>query len=260
MTTVIDVPTQKGGSCKTTTVVEVAGEAARSGACVLVIDLDPQGSLSDLLGIENEQSATIYDVLAGYVPAVDAVQRWERKNVAFDVIAANENLAYVGSLIQDDFGALKRAISDLCAATSYDLVLIDGAPMPQTILAFNALTASDWVLLPTRASRQYVQSLLKSARTIERFAATNGGKPAIEGVVLCSHAGHHANPKHWESVATLYCRKKGIVLHDPIRHSTAVEDAQTEGMPVVLFKRSRPVARDYRNFCAELFGNIGLEA
>ena len=259
MATVIDVPTQKGGSCKTTTVFEVAGEAARSGARVLAIDLDPQGSLSDLLNVEHERSATIYDVLAGYVGASDAVQRWERGNIGFDVLAANENLAYIGNRIQDDFGALKRSLADLCLTKQYDLVLIDGAPMPQTVLAFNALFAADWVLLPTRSSRQYVQSLLRSARTIERFAAANNGKPLIEGVVLCDHSAHIANSKHWEGVATLYCQRKGIVMHDRIRHSAVVEDAQTEGMPVVLSNRGRPVARDYRRFCAELFTNIGLE-
>lgn len=259
-TVVIDVPTQKGGSCKTTTVLEVAGEAARSGMRVLIIDFDPQGSLSDLLGVEHERSATVYDVLAGYVEASDAVQRWERKGVGFDVLAANENLAYVGNLIQDDFGALKRAIADLCLVKPYDLIMIDGAPMPQTVLAFNALFASDWVLLPTRASRQYVQSLLRSAHTIEKFAAANDGKPVIEGVVLCDHSAHIASSKHWEGVATLYCRKKGIVMHDRIRHSSAVEDAQTEGLPVVLGNRGRPVARDYRRFCAELFARVGLGA
>lgn len=256
MATVIDVPTQKGGSCKTTTVLEMMGEAARSGARVLAIDLDPQGSLSDVLKIENRRSATIYDVLAGYVTAADAVQRWEHKAVRCDVIAANENLAQVGTLIDGNYHVLAKALEPI--RTNYDFVLIDSAPMPQTALAFNALYASDWVLVPTRASMQYVDSLPKTVTTIEAFANANGGRPSIAGVVLCDHPSRD-DARNWEAVARLYCDRVGIRMFDPVRHSCAVCNAQTARLPVVLHARSRPVAKDYRRLCAELFELVGLE-
>jgi chromosome partitioning protein len=75
-TRVFTVANQKGGVGKTTTTVNLAAALARSGARVLVIDLDPQGNASTALGVEHRaETPSVYDALVRDEPMGDLVQQ-----------------------------------------------------------------------------------------------------------------------------------------------------------------------------------------
>ena len=256
---VVGLCAQKGGACKTTTAIELATQASLNDLNALVIDFDPQGSLSDVLGIENEESATVYDVLAGDVEPADAVQRYDAHGVRIDVIAANETLAYVGSILDRDFNVLADRIANVCDANEYDLVIIDSAPMPQTSMAFNVFAASDWVIMPTRTTRQAVKSLTKTVQTMQAFADANLGSPKIAGVLIGDYDARGATWQMWHEGIERFCEARGIRLFDThIRHTVKVEDAQTAHAPVSLFSPHATASLDYRAFCADALSLMGL--
>jgi len=62
---IIAVTNQKGGVAKTTTVLNLGAGLVKLKKKVLLIDLDPQASLTDFLGISTEGEADIYDLLSG---------------------------------------------------------------------------------------------------------------------------------------------------------------------------------------------------
>lgn len=241
--------TQKGGTGKTTTSIEIAAYACARKRSVLLIDFDPQGSLSDVLGVDNDENATIYDVLTGDVAAPLARQK---TSFGADIITANETLAYASGLA-DDFSRLKDAIAEARRAKPYDLVVIDCAPMPQTPAAFNALSAADWVLMPTLARRQAVKSLTKTIKTIQAFADANLGAPRIAGVALCDHFGQTRIGRAWQTGVQAFCDEQGLSLLEPaIRHSVVVDEAQSAHVPLSIFAPSHPATLDYRALCTHV--------
>ena len=75
MGTVYAIANQKGGVGKTTTAVNVAACIAEAGYETLLVDADPQGNATVGLGLARDEGPGLYEVLAGDVPAADAVRR-----------------------------------------------------------------------------------------------------------------------------------------------------------------------------------------
>src|ERR1700754_3547887 len=121
MATTIAVLSQKGGTGKTTSVRTLTDVFRRIGLRVLVVDLDPQGNLSDYLDVPPDATPTIGDVLAGRAKAADAVHG--------AVIPANPHLREAELARGGKMGrelTLKKALAGV--AGDYALVLIDSPP------------------------------------------------------------------------------------------------------------------------------------
>lgn len=89
MSAIFALANQKGGVAKTTTTGILAAGLKKQGFSVLTIDCDPQGNLSMSVAAENQDSATMYEVMKGTVSARDAIQH----TPSCDIIPANTILA-----------------------------------------------------------------------------------------------------------------------------------------------------------------------
>lgn len=142
---IIAVANQKGGCGKTTTTVNLAAYLALNGKKTLLVDLDPQGSSTRHLGL-NELDKTMYDVL---MKGVDIKALIRNTMVpGLDIAPTNNFLGKAELELATKLTARESVLRPkLRALDGYDYVLID-TPPTLGFLTLNALVASDMVLIP----------------------------------------------------------------------------------------------------------------
>ncbi|HAM27128.1 MAG TPA: chromosome partitioning protein [Microbacteriaceae bacterium] len=174
-TRVLTVANQKGGVGKTTTTVNLAAALARSGARVLVIDLDPQGNASTALGIEHRsETISVYDVIIGDVPMAGVV----RKSPEFDSLyclpatihLAGAEIELVSLVAREQ--RLHTALDQFLADSDelFHYVFID-CPPSLGLLTINAFVAAQEVLIPIQCeyyALEGLSQLLNNIKLIER--------------------------------------------------------------------------------------------
>ena len=167
---IIAVCNQKGGVGKTTTTVTLGVGLARQGMKVLLIDADPQGSLSISLGIADPDGQT--DTVAAIMNHALNQEDYNVQDVirshaeGIDFIPANIDLASVDVKM---VSAMSREyILSECIAQirdRYDYILIDCMPS-LGMITINVLVATDHVLIPVEAAYLPVKGLQQLIKTI----------------------------------------------------------------------------------------------
>lgn len=149
------VASMKGGTGKTTTTMNLGAALAASGHPALLVDLDPQGSLSYGLDVRPQHgTATVADVLAGRQSLHEAISLTGVEQLY--VLPADERLGDEAGRRRWKPGALREALRSIGRKNSH--VLIDCPPHlgPLTI---EALLAAGHVLIPTPPQHLAVASL-----------------------------------------------------------------------------------------------------
>lgn len=162
-TKIISVVNQKGGTAKTTTVLNLGIGLANHGYRVLLIDLDPQGSLTVCLGHDfpDELNNTITDLLEGIKDespiSCETVIRKHEEGV--DYIPGNITLSGLEVSLVNTMNR-ERILQQLLQqiANGYDYILIDCMPS-LGMLTLNALAASNEVIVPVQANYLSIKGL-----------------------------------------------------------------------------------------------------
>ena len=188
MCKVISVVNQKGGVGKTTTTVNVGIGLAREGKKVLLIDADPQGSLTASLGYEEPDDlritlATIMmDVINEDEISLEDGILHHQENV--DLLPANIELSALevtmGNVMSREM-IMKEYIDAI--RCRYDYILIDCMPS-LGMMTINALVSSDSVLIPVQAAYLPVKGLQQLIKTILTVKKRLNRKLTIEGILL----------------------------------------------------------------------------
>lgn len=141
----ISLANQKGGVGKTTSAATIGAILAADGLRVLLLDLDPQSSLTQSLGI-NAPGASMSEVIGGSARLTDIIQPIKDglHLAPSDIALAAVELGLVARIGRES--VVKNILQGVDA--SYDVCLID-CPPSLGILATNALTAADGVIIPT---------------------------------------------------------------------------------------------------------------
>jgi chromosome partitioning protein len=170
VTTTIAVANQKGGVAKTTTVVSLGAALAELKQRVLLVDLDPQSSLTFSLGIDPEDlDVTVAEVLLGTSLAEDAIVITDD---GMHLLPANITLTQAEESLVGRTGREQRLRVALDkVADDYDWILLD-CPPALGVLTVGALSAAQKVLIPLQAetlSHRGVGQLLDTIHDVRQF-------------------------------------------------------------------------------------------
>ena len=180
---VISVINNKGGVGKTTTVCTFAEILAEISKKVLVIDLDPQGSSSQLLGRfrTSEKTVSSLFMLKGSdvndITVHECIQSTNYKNI--DIISTNEDFTFISDQITYDTSRVQQNILKkiITYLPEYDYIILDNSPY-FNIITMNALCCSNFVITPVENDGYGYSGLTVLLRKI--FDAKDELNPALE--------------------------------------------------------------------------------
>ena len=172
---------EKGGSAKTTLVANIASYLAlQRGREVLAIDMDPQGQLGKVLGVETHRTRIsaidmLLDAVLGETDSQDDERAFQlpisRTHIPhLDVIVSNKSLALFPAWADDPAGegtrSLARALDGAPETDRYDFILFD-APPSFGALTLNVLCAADEIVVPVPLTFLAMDGCAELMRTIE---------------------------------------------------------------------------------------------
>ena len=249
MGTVICVTNQKGGVGKTTTCVNLAASLAATQRRVLLVDLDPQANATMGCGVDkNAVDKTICDVLLDDVPMADVLVT--PAEGGFTVVPSNQELTSAEvELVQKperEF-RLRKALAPI--AGNYDYVLID-CPPSLNMLTVNALTATDFVLIPMQCEYFALEGLSALIATIDRIRGTANPKLEIHGLLrtMFDPRNNLAN----EVSAQLFAHFGDRVYNTVIPRNVRLAEAPSFGLPVLFHDKFSRGALAYLALAGEV--------
>lgn len=257
--TVIAVVNQKGGTGKTTTCENLGIGLANEGKKVLLVDTDPQGSLTIALGNPrpDDLPVTLTDLMAKIMQDQPTLSKEGilSHEEGVDLVPANITLSglevsLVNAMSRETI--LKQYLETVKG--QYDYILLDCMPS-LGMLTVNALAASDQVLIPVQANYLSAKGLEQLLQTVNKAKRQINPKLRIEGILLTMVDSRTNFAKEISTLIRDTYGSKLKVFDTDIPRSVRAAEISAEGVSIFKHDPGGKVAEAYRSLTKEVLQN-----
>ena len=254
-TKVIAVANQKGGVGKSTTVYNLGAGLAMQGKKVLLVDVDPQGDLTKMLGLRkpNDLPLTLGNAMNDIVAGVSGNEHSiiKQHHEGFDFVPGNRSLSAVEVGLVNAMSretVLRQYINHV--KNDYDYVLLDCRPA-LGMLVINALSASDYVLIPVQAEYFAAENMTELVGTVQSIKRQINPRLKIGGVFMTMANDTNFRKDIVESVRETYGKHLPI-FQTVIPETVRLAEISTSNRSIYLHDPKGRAAEAYRNLTKEV--------
>jgi chromosome partitioning protein len=251
MSLIITVANQKGGVGKSTTVHAFGKALEKMGKRILFVDLDSQANLSYTFAADGDRPGT-YELLMRRTKAEDCIQ----KNSHGEIIAASSLLS--GADMELNFTGkeyrLKEALGSIKA--SYDYIVMD-TPPALGILTVNALTLSDYLVIPAQADVYSLQGIGQLFSTVEAVRTYCNPGLKISGILLTRFNNRTILSRDLSELIASTAKELGSSVYScEIRECISLKEAQASRADIFAYAPKSNAAADYSAFAKEFLAKL----
>jgi chromosome partitioning protein len=253
------VANQKGGVGKTTTTIALGGLLAEQGHRVLLLDLDPHGSLTSYFGYDPDTiTASSYQLFQadGEMSCADVMALVTRTSVpGLSIIPTSPALATVERQMTGKDGMGLRIERSLKAVVSeFDYVLLDCPPV-LGVLMINALAACQKLVLPVQTEFLALKGLERMTRTLQMVQKARPNGLSVTIVPTMFDRRTQASVSSLNSLRKYYPTQ---LWRSAIPVDTRLRDASKQGVVPSVYDPEGRSVRAYRQLLKQLLNEEKL--
>jgi chromosome partitioning protein len=254
MPSIITVANEKGGVGKTTTVVNLAAVLTNMGKSVLVVDNDPQGNTTSLLGVERGAlgTQTLGQAMLDKAACDDYIVGTNIEGV--ELLAGTPRLRKVISELGSGHwqDKLLKKVFDTKKLDKYDFVLIDTHGTVDCLLK-SSLAVSHYYLIPLFAEPDSARGLYDLLETISDVREASNQRLSLLGILITKYDANSSTHREFaEEIRKVGKKSRVRVFANVIPASKSVPTASRDQKSLLEFRVNLPVSRAYIALGGEL--------